>query len=151
MHKSSSPNGLYIRTFMSQLDSFIVQGSSQNWTHVVFQCDSLLWREVLSQEHPQYWAIFDMVIHIRRCLVNFCEWKIAWVPRRCTNMAHNLAKQVARFGRQALFFLLLFPSISGLAICFGLSSCFFCFNEMRNYLAKKKKKDSFMVVLPLTF
>lgn len=44
MHKSSSPNGLYIRTFMSQLDSFIMQGSS---FAKLDSCGFLVWFSVV--------------------------------------------------------------------------------------------------------
>lgn len=58
-----------------------------------------------------------MVDHIRCCLKERQEWKVAWVSRRCNLQAHLLAKWAAWFDVVGLFLLMLFPSISKVVIC----------------------------------
>lgn len=45
-----------------------------------------------------------MVAHIRRCLVDSCEWKIAWEARRCNNIAYNLTKWLVKIDRVGVSF-----------------------------------------------
>lgn len=69
------------------------------WNKVLLECDSLvLCKDVPSSEPSQCWAISSMVEHIQHCWEEFREWKVAWVPRKCNELAHLLAKWVARFG-----------------------------------------------------
>ncbi|KAB1207014.1 hypothetical protein CJ030_MR7G008070 [Morella rubra] len=62
------------------------------WSKVIFECNSLVvCNVVLSHEPCRFWAIADLVAHIRWCFGECSKWRIAWVPRRCNRLAHNLA------------------------------------------------------------
>lgn len=73
------------------------------WLRVNFECDSLLLcKEVHSSTSPS-WAIADLVGVLRAGLLEFSDWRISWVPRRCNHLAHLLAKWAASSGSFGLF------------------------------------------------
>ncbi|KAB1208754.1 hypothetical protein CJ030_MR6G005863 [Morella rubra] len=81
-----------------------------NWLCVDFECDSLiLCKEVLSAERTSCWAIEASVAQIRRDLVEFREWKIAWVSQKCNRLAHLIAKWVARSNSVGFIFVSCIP------------------------------------------
>lgn len=63
------------------------------WDKVLFECDSfVVCKDVLSMESSLLWAASGMVDHVRQCLEERREWKVAWVSHRCNLQAHVLAK-----------------------------------------------------------
>lgn len=108
----------------------------QKWTHVEFECDSLiLCNDVFDAGQPKCCAVSSFVVFIRASLAEFREWKIAWVPKRCNGMSRNLAKWAAHLGKSGFFTVSDILSITRCVIC-SLVSSTFSFNKMRYYLAK---------------
>lgn len=52
----------------------------KRWSRVEFECETLLCQEVISSAQPS-WAIAALVVFSKACLVEFSDWRIAWILR----------------------------------------------------------------------